>query len=119
MSYLIFFMAEVFGLLFMLATWKGVFGLMPSFLAVVIMMALSFHVLARNPKPDGTSIRMASFSAMLWYCSVLCGKLMLENRGWAISLGAFVMMAITATIAAFASYSVLQRPLDYDVDEAQ
>jgi uncharacterized protein involved in response to NO len=119
MSYLIFIMAEIIGLLFMLATWKGIFGLVPSFLAVLVMIALSFHVLAREPKPDGTSIRMASFSAMLWYASILCGKLMLENRGWATNLGAGAMLLITAAIAVFSTWSVLERPLDYDVDEAK
>lgn len=119
MSHLIFAVAELVGLLFMLATWKGVFGIVPTFFAMIVMIALSFHVLARDPKPDGTSIRMASFAAMLWYGAILSTKLALEGRGWTITLCASAMALLTACTAAFASYSVVERPLDYDVEEAE
>ncbi len=118
MSIFIFIVAEIVGFIFMLAAWKGVFGLIPAFFAMVVMIVLSFHVLARDPKPDGTSVRIASVSAVLWYAVILCVKLALENRSWAITVAAVGLALLTSAIAIFATYSVIERPLQYDVEEA-
>lgn len=119
MSYFIFFFTELLGALLLGAFAKGLIGVVPAGLVVVVMLALSFHVLARGDRPDGTSIRMASFAAVLWYASILSGKLMMEHRdGFTTGMaGLFCLFCIV--LAAFATWSVLERPLDYDVDEVE
>lgn len=119
MTIILFIVAEAIGFLALYLTWKGVFGLGFAFLVVIVMLALSFHVLARDPKPDGTSVRMACFATMLWYATLLAGKLTLEFRSVMITLTAACAMLLVGTIAAFATWSVIQRPLDYDVEEAE
>ena len=110
---------EGLGLLALFGTWKGIFGLPTAGLFVVVMLALSFHVMARDPRPDATSIRMACFAAVLWYGAILSGKLVLEFRDWKTTLAAGAFCAITAIIAAFATLSVLERPTHYDLEEAE
>jgi hypothetical protein len=119
MSYLMFMVVEILGLLVMAGTYKGIFSLAVAFLCMIVMLALSFHVFARDPRPDSTSIRMASFAGVLWYASVFSGKLFLEFRSWTVTLCAGLFMLLTITVAGFATWSVLERPLDYDVDEAE
>lgn len=119
MSFIVFLVAQALGFLMLFLTWKGVFGLGFAFLVVVAMLGLSFHVLARDPKPDGTSVRMACFATMLWYASFFAGKLFLEFRSLTITTASGIGFLLIATVAAFATWSVIQRPLDYDVEEAQ
>lgn len=118
MSYFIFTFAEILGILLLAAFAKGMIGIVPAGLVVVVMLALSFHVLARGDRPDGTSIRMASFAAALWYASILGGKLVLEFRGGLTTVIAVLFTIFVVVLAGFATWSVLERPLDYDVDEA-
>lgn len=118
MSYFIFFIGELLGVLLLGAFAKGLIGIVPAFLVVVTMLALSFHVLARGDRPDGTSIRMASFAAVLWYASILGGKLVFEFRGAMVTTIALLFTLFCVVLAGFATWSVLERPLDYDVDEA-
>lgn len=117
MSYFIFLIAEVLGMLLLGAFAKGLIGILPAGLVVVVMLALSFHVLARGDRPDGTSIRMACFAAVLWYASILGGKLVFEFRDGMTTTGAVFFTLFTLVLAGFATWSVLERPLDYDVDE--
>lgn len=117
MSYLMFIVLEAINGLLLYGTYRGVFGLIPGFLFVSVMLALSFHVMARQPRPDATSVRMACFSAALWDAFILSGKLFLEFRSWEITIAAGLFALLAGTIAAFAAWSVLERPLDYDVDE--
>jgi hypothetical protein len=119
MSIILFLVSQGLGFLALYLTWKGLFGLGFAFMVVVTMLALSFHVLARDPRPDGTSVRMACFATMLWYGTFLSGKLLLEFRGVMITVAALIAMLLLGTIAAFATWSVIERPLDYDVDEAE
>lgn len=119
MSYLMFVVVEILGLLVMAGAYKGIFSLTVAFLCVIVMLALSFHVFARDPRPDSTSIRMASFAGVLWYATVFSGKLLLEFRSWSVTLCAGIFMILALTVAGFATWSVLERPLDYDVEEAE
>jgi hypothetical protein len=114
-----FIFAEAVGLFGLYLTWKGVFGLGFAFLLVLVMLALSFHVMARNPRADATSTMMGCFSAMLWYMAFLAGKIFLEFRGWTITLAAFAFMAIVGAVAIASTWSVIERPTDYDVEEAE
>ena len=119
MTLIVFAVAEIVGLLSLLGAWKGVFGLPVAFLAMLVMLALSFHVLARDPRPDGTSVRMASFAAMCAYGSILCGKLALEWRGVLITTLAVLLGMLLASVAAATVLAVTERPLRYDVEEAE
>ncbi len=118
MSYFIFAIAEILGVLLLGAFAYGMIGVVPAGLVVIVMLALSFHVLARGDRPDGTSIRMASFAAALWYATILGGKLVFEFRGGLTTVIAVLFTLFTLVLAGFATWSVLERPLDYDVDEA-
>ena len=117
MSWFIFFIAEIIGALLLGAFAYGLIGIVPGFLVLVGMLALSFHAMARNPRPDGTSIRMACFATALWYATILGGTLFLEMRAWPITLGAFLFTTFTGVLTAFAVWSIIERPLDYDVEE--
>jgi hypothetical protein len=119
MSYFIFAVAEIVGIILLAAFAKGLIGILPAGLVVIVMLSLSFHVLARRDKPDGTSIRMASFAAALWYATILGGKLVFENRGGMTTVVAVLFTLFTLVLAAFATWSVHERPLDYDVEEAE
>lgn len=119
MTYIMLAIVEGLGLLILYATWRGIFGLGVASLFVLVMLATSFHILARDPRPDATSSRMACFAAGLWYGAILSGKLFLEFRTWPITLGAGLFCLLCAVIAGFATVSVLERPLDYDVEESE
>lgn len=116
MSYVIFLMAELFGALMLFGFAKGIIGIAPAFVAMVIMLALSFHVLARRDKPDGTSIRMASFAAVLGYAAIFGAKLTAEYRGILITISAALFTLFCICLAGFAAWSVVERPLDIDVE---
>ena len=109
--------AELLGFGILYLTWKSIFSLFAAALIVLTMLALSFHVMARDPKPDSTSIRMACFAAILFYGSILSGSLFFEFRSFWITTGSGLFCLITGVIGAFAAVSVLERPLDYDVEE--
>lgn len=119
MSFIVFLVALGFGFLLLFLTWKGLFGLGFAFLVVLAMLGLSFHVMARDPRPDGTSVRMACFATALWYASFFAGKLFLEFRSVTVTLVSGLAFLLIATVAGFATWSVIERPLDYDVDEAE
>lgn len=119
MSYFIFFVAEILGVILLGAFAKGLIGILPAGLVVIVMLTLSFHVLARRDKPDGTSIRMASFAAVLWYAAILGGKLVFEFRGGLTTVVAVLFTLFVIVLAAFATWAVHERPLDYDVEEAE
>lgn len=118
MSLILFLVAEAIGFLGLYLTWRGVFDLVFAAMLVVVMLTLSFHVLARQPRPDGTSVRMACFAAMLWYATLLSAKLAMEFRSATVTAVASLAFLLVGAVAAFASWSVLERPLDYDVEEA-
>lgn len=119
MSWFIFIIAEILGALFIGGFAFGLIGIVPAFLVMLGMLALSFHVMARNPKPDGTSIRMACFATALWYGTILGGTLVLEMRAWPITISALFFTIFTAVLTIFAVWSIIKRPLDYDVDEVE
>ena len=119
MSWFIFIIAEIIGALLLGGFAYGIIGTIPAFLVIIGMLALSFHVMARDPRPDGTSIRMASFATALWYATILGGTLFLEMRAWPITLGAGLFTVFTGVLTAFAAWSIVERPLDYDVEEAE
>jgi hypothetical protein len=116
MSFVIFLAAELLGVLLLAGFAKGVVGVVPAALAVLNMLVLSFHVLARRDKPDGTSIRMASFASVLGYAAILGGKLTLEMRSGLITTGAGLFTLFCIVLAGFAAWSVIERPLDIDVE---
>lgn len=114
MSYVMFLVTEIIGVLILFFTYKGVFDLVMAFLTVILMLGLSFHVLVR--RPDGTSIRMACFTTALWYFAVGSGKLFLEFRGWQITSGAFIFCLLALLAAGFSTYALIQRPTDLDLE---
>lgn len=48
MSYVMFLVTEIIGVLILFFTYKGVFDLVMAFLTVILMLGLSFHVLVRR-----------------------------------------------------------------------
>lgn len=123
MSYLMFAMVELLGLILMFAAWKNIFqvsslaGIIMAFFFMITMLGLSFHVMARKPRPDSTSIRMACFASVLWYGVILSAKLALEGRAWPITIAALLFTCAVAITASFATWAVLARPLEFDVGE--
>lgn len=115
MSYLIFAMAEAFGLAFFWAASKGIIGLAPAFLAMLVMLANAYHVLVR--KPGGSGIRMASFVAALCYFAILSGKLFFEFRGMGITFGALTAMLITSAAAGIGIVALIREPVMGDYDD--
>ncbi len=119
MTIVLFIVAQALGFFGLYLTWRGVFDLGFAFMLVVTMLGLSFHVMARDPRPDATSVRIACFATMLWYATFLSAKLLFEYRSLAISVMAGLFMVFVGSIAAFATWSVVTRPLQYDVEEAE
>jgi hypothetical protein len=119
MSWFTFVIAEILGALLVGGFAFGLIGIVPAFLVMIGMLALSFHVMARDPRPDGTSIRMACFATALWYATILGGTLFLEMRAWPITIAALLFTLFTGVLTAFAVWSIIERPLDYDVDEVE
>lgn len=115
MSYVMFLMAEMLGAAILYFTYRGVFDLLTAFLTVVVMLALSYHVMVR--KPDGTSIRMACFTFALWIAAFFFANLFFDLRNFWITLGAGVLLLLTAGAAAFSTYGLIRRPTDLDLVE--
>lgn len=115
MSYVMFLVAEILGAIILYLTHRGVFDLVTAFFTVVIMLGLSYHVMVR--KPDGTSIRMACFTAALWLASLFFANLFLEFRSTLITLGAALLFIATTIAAGFSTYALIQRPTDVDLAE--
>lgn len=115
MTYLMFIMTELLGGVFLYFAYVGIFDMATSFAIVILMLALSFHVMVR--KPDATGIRLACFTTVLWMSSVISGRLAFEFRGWAITLGAFLVFIITISAAALATYAIILRPSSLDLGE--
>src|SRR3546814_4331535 len=106
MSYVMFLVTQILGGVILYFTYRGVFDLLTAFITVILMVGLQFHVMVR--KPDGTSIRMACFTSALWMAALLSGRLLLEFRGWSVSLAAFVVFLITAGAAGETTYALLR-----------
>lgn len=115
MAYVMFLVAEAIGAAILYFTYRGIFDLYTAFFTVLIMLGLSFHVMVR--KPDGTSIRMACFTASLWLAALFSARLFLEFRGWATSIAALLLFVVLAGAAGFSTYALLRRPLDLDVED--
>lgn len=114
MSYVMFIAAEAICAAILYFTYRGVFDIYTAFVTVILMLALSFHVMVR--KPDSTSIRMACFTTSLWLAALFSARLFLEFRGIGTSAVALIIFLISAGAAGASTYALLQRPLELDVE---
>lgn len=117
MAYMMFLVMEIAGGVILFGTWKGVFSISIAFLAMLVMLTLSFHVLARNPRPDSTSIRMACFAAAFGYGAILAINLVFEFRNWTTTICAGLFGIATLITAIAATWSVLERPAEVDFED--
>ncbi len=114
MSYVMFVVTQLLGAALLYFTYRGVFDLITASATVVLMLALSFHVMVR--KPDATSIRMACFTAALWMAALLSARLFLEFRGFFVCLSSLIVFLITGGAAFFATLSLIREPTALDLD---
>ncbi|AXK44071.1 hypothetical protein [Erythrobacter aureus] len=108
MSYVMFVVAQLIGAAILYFTYRGVFDLFTAFVDVVLMLALSYHVMVR--KPDATGIRMACFTAALWMATLLSGRLFFEFRGIGTSLASLFVFLVVGGAAAVGTWSVVRYP---------
>lgn len=114
MHYMMFGLIQAIGFAILYFTYRGVFDLITAGLAVCIMLALSFHVIAR--KADSISTRVACFTAALWFAGFLAGRLFFEFRDWGTTLIAAIFCFICVAPAVVSTIGLATRPADMDID---
>lgn len=108
MSYVMFVVTQLIGAAILYFTYRGVFDLFTAGMTVILMLALSFHVMVR--KPDTTGIRMACFTAALWMATLLSGRLFFEFRGIGTSIASLIVFLVVGAAAAAGTWSVIRYP---------
>lgn len=111
MPYVMFVFVELAAAAILYGTPRGIFALPIGFLSVILMLGLSFHVMARQPRPDGGSVRFACFGAAFWLAAILSLSLVFEFRSWAITAGATLFCLVTTITAIAASWIAWDNPV--------